>query len=71
MNEFMKQIISKALKSLIKKKLGYEIDISLNKLDTQTIDDEKYVCINADIVCEEKQINSFIQNYIGKNGGEK
>lgn len=54
-SRFTRAVISKLLKMMVKKKLGYEVDIQLNEL-TVRIDDEKahaHVSADADLTKEE------------------
>lgn len=48
--KFMKNIITKIIAKAIFKKTGYKIDITLNKIEAETIDGK--ICLHADVEAE-------------------
>ena len=48
--KFMKNIITKIIAKAIFKKTGYKIDITLNKIEAETVDSK--VCLRADVEAE-------------------
>ena len=58
-SKLLTSIISKIIRSAVKKKLGYDIDVQLHEL-TATINDEKaHVYINAEGDVDVKEFNKF------------
>lgn len=60
-SKFTTTLISKLLKMVLKKKLGYEIDIQLNEI-TATINDGKTnVHLDVDAVLEKDELSKIIK----------
>lgn len=48
-SKFTRGIISKALKMVIRKKTGYDIDIQLNEVTTTIVDGKTHLHVDAEI----------------------
>ena len=60
-SRFTRAVVSKLLKMMVKKKLGYEVDIQLNEL-TVRIDDEKaHAHVSADADLKKEELTRVLQ----------
>ena len=59
-SNFMKRIIAKLIKKLIRHQLGYEMDILLNELDAHFVDGKAHVHLNVDAEMSKDELIKII-----------
>lgn len=59
-SKFTRVVISKLLKTMVKKKLGYEVDIQLNELSV-TIDDKAHAHVSVDANLKKEELTKILQ----------
>lgn len=47
-SKFTRNVISKLMKMMLRKKLGYNVDIQLNEMNITIIDGKAHIHLNAD-----------------------
>lgn len=63
---FTRGIISKLVKVLLRKKLGYDIDIQLNKIDVTIVDGKSHVHLDLDAELEKEELLKLLKK-VGLN----
>lgn len=61
-SKFMRTTLSKLIKRLLKKKIGYDIDIQLNEFTATIIDGKAQVHINADAELEKDELIKILKS---------
>ena len=64
-SDFTKNMISKVLSSVIRNKLGYNVDVRLNGLDVQIVDGNARITVNAQADVAKSELNKIVQNITG------
>lgn len=65
-SKFMTKIISKAVETTLRKKLGYNIDIQVNELVAKTDSQKIKVHVDADVELTKEELSKILEN-IGLN----
>lgn len=65
-SKFMRGIISKAIKMVIRKKIGYNIDIRLNEAITTISDGKTHLHLDVDAELDKDELVSILKS-IGLN----
>lgn len=65
-SKFTNGIISKMIKMVLKKKLGYEVDIQLNQITMTIIEGKTHVHLDADAELKKEELVKILKN-IGLN----
>lgn len=65
-SKFTRTIISKLIKTLLKKKVGYDVDIQLNDFTATIIDGKAHVHMNVDAELEKDELIKILKN-VGLN----
>lgn len=65
-SKFTRTIISKLIKTLLKKKVGYDVDIQLNDFAATIIDGKAHVHVNVDAELEKDELIKILKN-VGLN----
>lgn len=63
---FTRGIISKLVRVLLRKKLGYDIDIQLNKIDVTIVDGKSHVHLDLDAELEKEELLKLLKK-VGLN----
>lgn len=63
---FTRGIISKLVRVLLRKKLGYDIDIQLNKIDVTIVDGKPHVHLDLDAELEKEELLKLLKK-VGLN----
>lgn len=61
-SKFTRTILSKLIKMLLKKKIGYDIDVQLNEFTATIIDGKAQVHINADAELEKDELIKMLKS---------
>lgn len=61
-SKFTRTVISKLICMLLRKKLGYNIDIQLNEMAATIIDGKAHVHLNADVELEKDELVKILKN---------
>lgn len=61
-SKFTTNIISKIMKKVIKKKLGYEIDITLNEIKTTIVEGETNVHLDIDAKLGKDELTKILKS---------
>lgn len=65
-SKFTRGIISKALKMVIHKKTGYNVDIQLNEINTTITDGKTYLHVDVDAEIGKEELTNILKS-IGLN----
>ena len=65
-SKFITSVISKIVKGVLKKKLGYDVDIQLNEFNVTFNDGKAHVHLNADAELNKDELAKILKN-IGIN----
>lgn len=65
-SKFTRTIISKLIKTLLNKKVGYDVDIQLNDFSATIIDGKAHVHVNVDAELEKDELIKILKN-VGLN----
>lgn len=65
-SKFTNGIISKMIKMVLKKKLGYEVDIQLNQITMTIIEGKTHVHLDANAELKKEELVKILKN-IGLN----
>lgn len=65
-SKFTTNMISKLVKMVLRKKLGYNIDIQLNEIKTTITDGKTHVHLDIDAELEKEELMNILKN-IGLN----
>lgn len=63
-SKFTAGIASKIVKKAVKNKLGYEVNVQLNKFRTVVMDDKTHVHLDVDLELSKEDLNKLL-NSIG------
>lgn len=61
-SKFTKNMISKLVRSILRKKFGYDIDIQLNEMNVTITDGKIHVHLNADAGLETSELMKILKN---------
>ena len=59
---FIKNVISKLVKTMIRKKVGYDVDIQLNQMNITITDGKAHVHLNADAELDKTELVKILKN---------
>ena len=62
----MQNIISKILKKIVKRKIGYDIDIQITELQVFNFDDKARIVLGATTDIPRDELNSILKGVISK-----
>ena len=65
-SKFMQTIISKILKKIVKKKIGYDIDIRITELQVFNFDDKARIILGATTDIQHDELNNILKGVISK-----
>ncbi len=65
-SKFMQTIISKILKKIVKKKIGYDIDIQITELQVFNFDDKARIILGATTDIQRDELNNILKGVISK-----
>lgn len=65
-SKFTTNVISKLVKMVLRKKLGYDIDIQLNEIKTTITDGKTHVHLDVDAELDKEELLKILKN-IGLN----
>ncbi len=65
-SKFTNGLVSKAIRMVLKHKLGYDIDIQLNELKTKIVDGETHAHVDLDIKIDKEQLTKILKE-VGLN----
>ena len=65
-SRFMQNIISKILKKIVKRKIGYDIDIQITELQVFNFDDKARIVLGATTDIPRDELNSILKGAISK-----
>lgn len=65
-SKFTTNMISKLVKMVLRKKLGYNIDIQLNEIKTTITDGKTHIHLDIDAELEKEELMNILKN-IGLN----
>lgn len=65
-SKFTKNVISKLVKKVLHKRLGYNVDILLNEMNVTITDGKAHVHLNVDAELEKDELMKILKN-IGLN----
>lgn len=65
-SKFTTNMISKLVKMVLRKKLGYNVDIQLNEIKTTITDGKTHVHLDVDAELEKEELMKILKN-IGLN----
>lgn len=60
---FMKSVISKLVKTMIRKKVGYNVDIRLNQINITITDGTAHVHLNADAELDKTELAKILKKF--------
>lgn len=61
-SKFTTMIASKIAKQVVRSKLGYDVDIRLNKFRTTMLDDKMHVELNVDLELTKEELNKLLKS---------
>lgn len=61
-SKFTTNMISKLVKMVLRKKLGYDIDIQLNEIKTTITDGKTHVHLDVDAELEKEELVKILKN---------
>lgn len=65
-SKFTTNMISKLVKMVLRKKLGYNVDIQLNEIKTTITDGKTYIHLDVDAELDKDELTKILKN-IGLN----
>lgn len=65
-SKFTTNVISKLVKMVLRKKLGYDIDIQLNEIKTTITDGKTHVHLDVDAELDKEELLKILKN-VGLN----
>jgi hypothetical protein len=60
-SKFIRDVISKLIKMLLRKKLGYNVNIQLNELSATIIDGKSHVHLSVDAELEKNELVNILK----------
>lgn len=60
-SKFMKNLVAKLVKGVVKKKVGYEMDIQLNELTAAVTDGAAHVHLNVDAEMSKDEFTKLLR----------
>jgi len=64
-SDFTKNLVSKVISSVVRNKLGYDIDIRLHDLDVQIVDGNARIVANVQADIDKQELNRIAQTITG------
>ena len=61
-SKFTTGIASKIVKRAVKNKLGYDVDVTLNKFRTVVMDDKTHVHLDVDLELSKEDLNKLLES---------
>lgn len=61
-SKFTTMIASKLAEKVVRDKLGYDVDIRLNRLRTTVMEDRMYVELNLDLELTKEELNKLLKS---------
>lgn len=61
-SKFMTMIASKFAKKMVRDKLGYDVDIRLNRLRTTVMEDKMHVELNVDLELTKEELDRLLKS---------
>lgn len=61
-SKFMTMIASKLAEKVVRDKLGYDVDIRLNRLRTTVMEDRMHVELNLDLELTKEELNKLLKS---------
>lgn len=61
-SDFTKNLVSSILSSVIRKKLGYDVDISLDDLDVEIVDGDAQIKTSVRAKINKQELNKIVRN---------
>lgn len=61
-SKFTTGIASKIIKRAVKNKLGYDVDVTLNKFRTVLMDDKTHVHLDVDLELSKEDLNKLLES---------
>lgn len=61
-SKFTTMIASKLTEKVVRDKLGYDVDIRLNRLRTTMMDDKMHVELNVDLELTKEELNKLLKS---------
>lgn len=61
-SKFTTGLVSKIARKTVRTKLGYDVDIQLNKLRTTVIDDKTHVHLDVDLELTKEELDKLLKS---------
>jgi len=61
-SKFTTGLVSKIARKAVRTKLGYDVDIQLNKLRTTVIDDKTHVHLDVDLELTKEELDKLLKS---------
>lgn len=61
-SKFTRGIVSKFIKKIVRDKLGYNIDIQLNKFRTTVIDEKTHVHLDVELDLSKEELDKLLKS---------
>ncbi len=61
-SKFTTGLVSKIARGIVRKKLGYDVDIQLNKFRTTVIDEKTHVHLDVDLELNKDELNKLLKS---------
>ncbi len=61
-SKFTTGLVSKIVRGAVRKKLGYDVDIQLNKFRTTVIDEKTHVHLDVDLELNKDELNKLLKS---------
>ncbi len=61
-SKFTTGLVSKIVRGTVRKKLGYDVDIQLNKFRTTVIDEKTHVHLDVDLELNKDELNKLLKS---------
>lgn len=61
-SKFTTMIASKLAEKMVRDKLGYDVDIRLNRLRTTVMEEKMYVELNLDLELTKEELNKLLKS---------
>lgn len=62
-SKFTTNVISKLVKMVLQKKLGYDVDIQLNEIKTTITDGKTHVHLDVDAELDKEELLKILKNF--------